>query len=765
MKKRVFVFTVLLICLSTFGTHKLIMALNLFDTVEITGNNLLPGLFYEHNLYNHKTEYGDIIYCLDPDKVGTEVSAYKGVVTNKLDFYSNQQIAILSSAIINGYPNTLPGNPIRYFTSEEYHTISSMAIRALCMEFKGMTKGKTAQDYVSVQYGDESAKLECIKLIEYAKSNPFNETYNELSVKCLSKNSIVSDDGSMISKEYIVESKNISGPLKISTKDNYNLILPQNLMVGQKFNIMILKDKTYESINTKGTISCKANRGLVYIKAGLSNRQNYIGILKVNQDIETNFDLNFESNIAKLKIFKKDIDTQEILNRASFKLWSKKPIDTNDDKNLIGIFETNAEGFIEVNNLGELGTYYIHELDAPVGYENIISGNFESIEIDKFGESYNKTIFNQQNILLENFIQIKGYKQVASNQEVEYKVYGATNASNVSLDNFIIKIPIPNEYYELNRKITIGNFEEKQGYLMYVKDSDNKSYEIRKPYKDEVNYHLASTTASQTRNIEGVFNSTDSEIIKVADSNIKELEIKLSPGSKGVEFKTPVFGNGSYSIYIKDMEKEYLLGSNYDGNKVNNFTCSDLRSYRIKFDKPIHIKEFKSGSFSTDIKTNQVYNLVIDTDRREGILIKENLDAKEINTIRIADIINDNLLIEGEIIKNISVIFNNPVKPGWSLTSPIIITGTSKDLQSISYYKFNGNRNNLYYSNTVEMYGEYKGTKVKNEDNWDTGSYSKDLKLTKGKLPRTGSYRFLAIGFIPITVGFFLITRWRANNE
>lgn len=767
MKKTMIFVTFLLICLSSFWTHKYILALNLFDTIEITGNNILPSLFYEHNLYNHKTEYGDIIYCLDPDKVGTEVSAYTGVVTNKLDFYSNQQTAILSSAIINGYPNILPGNPVRNFTANEYYSITSMAIRALCMEFKGMTRGKTAEEYVSVQYGDNAAKQECKKLIEFAKNNPFIEPYNELSVKYLSSNNIVNDDDNMISKEYILEGRNISGPLKISTEGNndYNLVLPENLTIGQKFYIMVSKDKTYNPINTKINISGKASNGLVFIKAGINNRQNYMGILNINQDIKTQFDLKIEPNIAKLKIIKKDIDSQEILNRATFRVWSKRPKDINDNENLIGTYVTNTEGFIEIDNLIKLDTYYIREIDSPVGYESSIKDNFDYIVVDKFGETHEITIFNKQKITMENFIQIKGYKQVSSKQEVEYKVYGATNASNISLNSFSIKIPIPNEYYELNRKITIGNFEERQGYLMYLKDSDNKSREIRKPYKDEVNYHLKNPAVSVNRNIYGVFNSTDLEVIKVSDTNIKELEIKLSPGSKGIEFKTPVFGKGSYSIYIKDMEKEYLLGSNYDGKKINNFTCSNLRSYRIVFDQPISIDEFKSGSFTSDIITNQVYKVIIDTDKRENVLIQEDLDANEINNINISEIMKDKLLLDGETIKNVSIIFKKPVASGFSLASPIILSGTSKDLHIISSEEFNENKNNLFFSNFVEIHGEYKGKVVENGDSWDTGSYFKDLKLTKGKLPKTGSFRFLVIGLIPITVGFFLIIRWRGSNE
>lgn len=760
MKKIKAFITILSVFILTLGAHQLILALDLGDTIEITGNKLLPNLFYEHNLYNHITEYGDTIYCLDPDKMGTEISSYQGTVVNNFDIYSNQQIAILSSAIINGYPNTLPGNPYRDFTASEYHSITAMAIRAICREYKGMTRGKTAEDYISVQYGDVAAKLECIKLIVYAKNNPYTKEYNELIVKSLSENNVASEDGTKIGKEYIIEGSNVIGPINISSIDSDlgDIILPENLTIGEKFKILIPIEKTYKPINTTMEISGKANSGLVYIKAGISNRQNYMGILKVNQDIKTAFDFNLNTNIAKLRVIKKDIDTQEILTGATFKIWSKQPRNINDNENLIGTFVTNEEGFIEINNLSVLGTYYISEIYPPVGYDKKAESIFDNIKVEKFGITYNKTMYNQQKTVIENFIQIDGYKQLASNQPVEYKVFEATNASNVSLNNFIISIPIPHDYYDLNKTITIGEFEEKQGYLVYLMDSNNNQHEIKNSYNDKQDYILSKTSTQKTRNIKGIFNSSDSELIDVPKDGIKELIIKLAPESKGIEFRTPVFGKGYYSIYIKDHEKEYLLGSNYDGNKEHKFKSSNLRSYRIVFDNPIFIKDFKSGSFSAETKSNENYSIFVNTDKRENVLIKENLEASVKNVINFMD---------SEIISNVSIVFNNAVKPGFSLASPIVLSCTSNNLKIINDNKFSSkdNSDNLYFSNTVEIRGEYKGKEVINGDEWETSTYSKELQLSKGNLPKTGSYKYLFFSLLPLTLGILLVIKWRKSYE
>ena len=766
MKKILIVIIVVFFCLSILGTHRMIKALSLLETIGINGNTLLPSLFYEHNLYEHKTENGDIIYCLDPDKAGTEISAYNGIVTNKLDFYSEQQIEILTSLLVNGYPNKLPGNPSRNFTAKEFYCITSMAVRALCMEFKGLTKGKTAEEYIKLQDGEVKAKLECIKLIEYAKKNPCTKIYNELSLKCLSDN-IISDDGSMLYKEYMLVGDILSSKIKISfdKSTNNTIIFPDSVTIGNKFKIMVPIDETLLPIELKMTASVGLESYPVFIKAGLHNRQNYMGVLKVDQDINYKFDLNVDPNIAKLKIIKKDFDTLETLIGASFKVWSDKPIDIYDEENLLGLYETNAEGFIELNNLTRLGTYYIKEIVPPQGYKIMGNDEFESVEIVEFGKSYEKTIYNQQNIIMGNFIQIKGYKQVSSNQFVEYRVYGATNSSNVSLKNFSINIPIASDYYNLNSNIIIGEFEEKQGYLMYITDSGNNTYEMKKSYKDDDDYTINNSNDYNTRNSNGVYNCSDSENIMVPSNDVKEVLIKLAHASKGIEFKTPVFGSGNYSIYITDKDKEYLLGTNYDGRKENNFTCNDLRSYRIVFDKPININEFITGSFSTNLKSNKTYSVLIDTDKRKNIIIKDLLNANNKNIINISKLLNEKLLLEDEIINNVSIVFNEPVESGFTLTNPIILSGLTKDLDSVLEDSFNKKRNNLYYSNSVEISGVYKGKSVKNGDSWDTGSYSKELSLKNGKLPRTGSYYILLFGFITVLVGCLLLKRWRVTNE
>ena len=768
MKKIIIYIGILSVLILTFGAEPLLLALGLGDTLEITGNRLLPDLFYEHNLYDHRTEFGDIIYCVDPDKVGTEHSNYAGRVVEDLDFYSDQQIAILTSLIFNGYPNQEPSTANRNFSGSEYHCITAMAMRALCMEFKGMTRGKTAEDYISVQYGDAGAKSECRRLILQAKKNPFIKKYNDISIKCLSKNNIeILDDSTRVGKEYVIEGSNISGAVSIKLKgiNDKDIIMPKTVAIGQKFFISVPKSKTYTAINETFEVKAKTNESLVFIKANGSDRQSYIGLIKVNQELKLNYDFNMEPNIAKIKLIKKDTDTKENLPGATFRFWSKKPASLIDKNNLCGEFTTNEVGVLVVDNLSKLGACYFSEIKSPIGYPAKAPFETGEIVVDKFGITYEKIVYNKQKPLLETFIQLDGYRQVASFQPLEYKVFGAINASNVSLKDFSINIPLPHEYYSLNNRIEIGSFIENEAYLMYFKDINDNVHEIKKSYIDSKDNQVSVSEQQTTRNIKGIFTNTDEDAVEVPNLGMKEMTIKLVPESKGSEFKTPIFGKGTYSIFIKNQEREYLLGSNYDGMKVNYFKCNDLRSYRIVFDKPVFISNFKNGTFKALEQGYRNYSVILNTDKRKGIEIGSDFVSNKKNVINIADIIKQNKLMKNETITNVNIRFNEAVKPGFRQKEPIILSGQSKDLNLLTDKYFNGDRNILFYENRVEIEGFYGEEKAANSDEWETNSYSRDVLLKKGAIPKTGAYSIAIVGFTIIAAGIYCIFIWRHNVE
>ncbi len=747
------------IFLMTFCTSQIVLALNFGDTVKIMGNNKLPNLFYEHNLYNQKTEHDDYIYCIEPNKIGSESSIHEGLIINNLSIFTSQQEAILKSAALNGYPNVILNN----FNAKENQCITAMALRCLSMEFKNLTNGRSAEEYINDQKGLPSAKLECKKMIIKAKNLPCKSEYSSMVIKSLSENNIeIPGNTSRVGKAFKLECSNITGPITLNCTSSSipSLEYPKVILPGEIFYISVPLSKTYEPINFKFQVSAEGKKDIVFIKAINDERQSYVGLILMDKNINSIFDFKLNENISIIKLIKKDIETNEILIDAKFKIWTMKPDNINDDKNLLGTYKSNEQGLIQIDNISKLGTYYYCEVFPPTGY-SIKNIAIQSLEVLEYGNVYNKTVYNAQKPLTETFIQLKGYKQVASNQPLKYEVFGAINCSNVKLKNFSIKIAIPMEYANINKKIEIGEFIDASGYRIFYKDDEDNIIEVKKEYNDVPDYLLSSNKEQKTKNILGIFTNDINDNISIPRKDIKEVIIKLIPTANGNEFTTPVFGKGTYSIFVKDNKKEYLLGNNYNGDKENKFKCDDLRSYRIVFNKLVNIDNFTSGEF-TSIKLSQsLYSVILETNKRSNISVPNSFRSDESNVINITDLYKNNILNKNEIISNINILFNDEVSPGFKQKNPLYIYGTSNDFKSLCKKYFFDDRKKLYYSCNVIVEGEYKGIIIKNGDEWDTGSFSKELNLNKGYLPKTGTRNILINGLILLSFGNLFIFKWR----
>jgi len=759
-KNLIFLFIVVFM---TFGVSQLVQALNYGSTVKITGSNKLPNLFYEHNLYNQKSEYNDYIYCIEPDKTGSEHSIHEGIVVDNLSLFTNEQASILKAAALNGYPNVIINN----FSSSENQCITAMALRCLSMEFKNLTRGRSAETYINDQQGSTLAKAECRKLIIKSKSLPFINEFSNLSLKNISNGNIaIPGDTTRVGQAYLVESTNISGPINLSCATNNltEINYPNSIMPGEVFYVSVPIKDTFKKIDIKFTATAKTTKDIVFIKANDSSRQSYVGLISLNKNIDYKFDFKLDEGYSKLVLIKKDIETNEILTGVKFKFWSEKPEDVDDEKNSLGIFTTDEQGKIFLSNLNKLGKYYYAEISPPLGYF-IENETIDSINIDAFGNTYNKTVYNRQIPFLSTFIQLKGYKQTASNQPLKYEVFGAINASNVNLKDFSLNIDIPYEYADIDNDIEIGKFINAQGYQIFYKDLDDKSYEVKKNYIDNTDNQILNTNSQNMSKIQGIFTNDVSGIVSFDKTSIKEVVIKLAPTSNGNEFITPIFGEGNYSIYIKDYNSEYLLGENYKGDIENKFNCTNLRSYKIVFDKPISIDNFTSGKFSTLKQSTPNYSIYFNTIKRNKVLINNNMKSDEINKINISQLYDNGTLNKDENIVSIKILFNEQVNSGFKQMEPIFINGTTNNFENLSNKYFEGKRESLYYSCKVDIEGEYNGESVKDNDDWDTTSFSKSLSLNKGVLPKTGGLIMIMVGISSICIGSLFIIKWRYINE
>lgn len=99
-----------------------------------------------------------------------------------------------------------------------------------------------------------------------------------------------------------------------------------------------------------------------------------------------------ERKLGKVSLVKKDSRSGEKLSRAEFELYKKN--DKADYEKLGGVYVTDEQGKIEINNL-DWGDYYLKEVKAPEGYYMTDSSDID-FKIDKNNLSIEKEVLNSK---------------------------------------------------------------------------------------------------------------------------------------------------------------------------------------------------------------------------------------------------------------------------------------------------------------------------------------------------------------------------------
>ncbi|CAH2762046.1 VaFE repeat-containing surface-anchored protein [Erysipelothrix amsterdamensis] len=123
------------------------------------------------------------------------------------------------------------------------------------------------------------------------------------------------------------------------------------------------------------------------LKFTVDNKQNYIDLgaligLSLNVGDVVN-----EWNRGNLKITKCDIDTKEALSNFGFKLYDMK-------NNLIGYYETGADGTVSIDNL-KYGTYVVEEVKVGGDYGIDPQKARQEVFIEEHGKTYEVTFENK----------------------------------------------------------------------------------------------------------------------------------------------------------------------------------------------------------------------------------------------------------------------------------------------------------------------------------------------------------------------------------
>ena len=209
---------------------------------------------------------------------------------------------------------------------------------------------------------------------------------------------------------------------------------------------------------THGIVTLTKGRDKYYDGTRIFKRYNSQSVLSFGLFDEVNVVLNIRMmQFGKIRIIKKDVDTNEVLQGVSFLIKDK-------DDNILEELVTNEEG-VAVSSEYLYGTYYVLEKSAKEGYiidseikEVVINDNFNELSVA------NKKIKN--NVVITK-------KDTATKEVLEGAVFSVFNS-----DGNLIESTVTNSDGEAHFELFAGKYYYREvaapsGYII-----DNNNYEF-----------------------------------------------------------------------------------------------------------------------------------------------------------------------------------------------------------------------------------------------------------------------------------------------
>lgn len=298
-------------------------------------------------------------YCLDKSKPGVgEAGGYNVSINSTI---SN---VMVWKTITNGYPYKTPAE-LGCINNEEAFMATKMAVYTALYDYQ-------MSDFEGI--GDAGYR------VINAINNIVSSARNSSSTKISSDLKLTSD--SNLFELDSINSKYISQTFKVTANgpmQNYKINLSGNIPEGtiitdinnnqkneftskEKFKILL----PISNLGQGGDLNIKVESGvqtkpIFYGISSNSANQDYALTGATYEDGVGEVTLTYSKNETKLKIFKQDTDTKEVLAGAKFDLL-------DSEKNVLYTNLTSDEnGLILINNLMP-GTYYLKETKAPNNY-------------------------------------------------------------------------------------------------------------------------------------------------------------------------------------------------------------------------------------------------------------------------------------------------------------------------------------------------------------------------------------------------------------
>lgn len=317
------------------------------------------------------------VYCLNRELhgVGEYITTYDVKDQGKIEDLG------LWRVVINGYPYKSI-EQLGVTNEEEAYIATKQSI--YCYIYNTGT-----ELYSAINEQGERVINAINNILENARNS--NESFDNpnIEIEQSEKWNVDEIENKYVSKEYKIKSnKNISKiTLNLESQPKGTKIT--NLDEDGKFKILIPIENLKESGKFKIKIQTELETKPIFLGEAPSNDlQNYLLTAYSYEDMDKEFEQEYEKNNTKIIIEKTDNDTNEVLKGAKFEILDEK-------QKSIRVAETNNEGQVILDGLMP-GIYYIKEVQAPNGYS--IDSELKKVEI-KLNQEISLTIKNNKIII------------------------------------------------------------------------------------------------------------------------------------------------------------------------------------------------------------------------------------------------------------------------------------------------------------------------------------------------------------------------------
>ena len=589
-------------------------------------------LVYNQTFYTDTDGNKYIAYCLSPGLPGV------GYLSREKETYQVKIKELLSNDVIwrvakNGYPNKSISE-LGVETADDAYFATMQAINAI---LRGYTLDKAQELYRVGQFSLNGEKLEDIqrrgKKTLSAMYNLMNiglngtETRNQLlNISIKSVSNFQKENENFYSQTFTVSSTSEISEFHIDKLEN----LPENTYVtdekgnkkqdfkgGEKFKIMIPKDKIVNNIKGKITIKAKQkNYPIYYGESSLEGYQNYALCNNSYSDVYAESEVCVETNKSKLTLIKIDKDTQKPMQGVKFQITS------TDGKT--NTYETGKDGKIVLDKQRP-GTFVIKEIETSKNYK--LNTNEIRIEL-----KYDET----KEIKIENELQKGNIKIIKLSKDDK----------NIKLSN--VKFQLRDE----QNNIVKEGVTDKNGELFFenIKVGKYKIFEVEtnKDYEPLEKEIIVEVVNGKTKEIK-IENELKKGIIKVIKVDKDNNKIKIP----NVEFK----------IYDEKGKEVDILKTDENGEATSKKLPINQK-YKVQEVQTLEQYILNDTPQVVSLKENEITTIKVENEYKKGNIkiIKTDKNNKEIKLSNVKFQLKDeknNIIKEGVTDKNGELILEN----------------------------------------------------------------------------------------------------------